>query len=201
MNRLGILLLLTVLVGCSGVPAFQTSSQPLQGQLQTQGGEQIWRGEYAFVAPEVPWQLYDVNEEDISIIFSRQGGSFPGQTAISYAEEPFGYSRELKPRAMEFLKRYLWAARVKFDPPTFQNTTWNGKPALLMDVIGHEPVKLQKSRGRVLFGYRGNRIVAFILTQWIEEGEAFERDSDQVLEKFYTSFRYVKPSIYQELGF
>ena len=175
--------------------------QPEPTSLETRGAESIWRGEYAFRMPQPPWQLYDANEEDITIVFSKIGGRFPGATAISYAEEPFGYSRNLKQRAKEFLKRYLWAARVQFDPPTFTETRWNGKAALVMDVVGHERVKQQKSRGRVLFAYRDKRVVAFILTEWTVEGESFDRSTDQALEDLYRSFRYLKPSFYQQMGF
>lgn len=193
--RYGWLILLALLLGGCVVPA------PKEPTTLTKVGEEsVWREEYAFRHPPAPWALYDMNEEDVSLAFVRWDGNFTGQVAISYAEEPFGYSRELKPRATEFLKRYLWAARVQFETPTFVETSWNGKPALEMQVVGHEPVKKSKVRGRVFFVYRGERIVAFIFTQWEEEGRPFSDIHGPVFDAFIQSFRYLKPSFYQRLG-
>ena len=76
-------------------------------------------------------------ERDSSLVLykacdGKAPGGSPCETTIAYAEEPFGYSRELESRAREFLKRFLWASRVSFSPPELTPATLNGREVLVV---------------------------------------------------------------------
>jgi hypothetical protein len=118
---------------------------------------------------------------------------------MAYAEEPFGYSRELEPRAREFLKRYLWASRVRFSAPELSSISIDGREALLVRVAGEEPVKRYRLQARIVFMHRGDRVVAFFINQWRVDAHPFSDEDFAAFDRFVASFRFVKPSFYESL--
>jgi len=111
-RTLASLLLLLLAAGCTvaGAPA-----DPFAGLYDT-NGQVVWQQEYAFTPPDAPWSLLRLDEEDYSVAFFRgcsgtTPGTYPCESTLAYAEEPFGYSRDLAARQEEFFRRFLWAAR------------------------------------------------------------------------------------------
>jgi hypothetical protein len=191
---------LFLLVGCatSGAPA-----DPFAG-MRTGEGTVRWQEEYEFSPMPEPWRLLQLDEEDYSIAFFRAcdhgtPGNYPCESIVAYAEEPFGYSRDLDQRQKEFFRRFLWAARIDFDEPRVQRVRALEGEALQADTIGHERVLRHEVLVRVVFARRGERVVAFYFTQWRPSDREFDRAPMEDFHRFIESFGYLKPSFYQRL--
>jgi len=188
-------LLLLFLGGCVAPPPVDRLAS-----LRQPDGTLVWQGEYAFVSPGGDWQLITLDEDDYSLAFSKSCDEFfPCQSTLAYAEEPFGYSKDLERRQEEFFKRYLWASRVVFAAPHLEKSTFNGSPALIATIEGVEPVKGQKVWSKVLFGLRGERVVAFHYNQWRPASVPFDLDEVADFDRFVASFRFLKPSFFELL--
>ena len=193
--------LLSLVVGNLAACAMATppAADPLAA-MRNDKGQVVWQQEYAFVPPPAPWQLLDLDENDYSIAFFRSCADlYPCDASMAYAEEPFGYSRDFNQRQEEFFQRFLWAARVVFDQPELTPTTALGAPALEAVVIGSEPVLKHKVLTRVIFARRGERVVAFYLSQWRPEDQPFDRSVFADQDAFIASFEYLRPSFFQQL--
>lgn len=197
MKRFALLMAaLLVLAGCAaGAP--KKEDCPYR---TTPEGTVIWQEEYSFVPPGQGWELVRLEEDDYAFAWMRkESGPFPSQSTLAYAEEPFGYSRDLRKRSEEFFRRFLWAARVRFGEPKLTPVQVLGGEGLMAEVEGGEPVKRQKVWSRVVFARRGERVVAFYFTQWRPEGAAYDPSAAEELDRFVASFRFMRPSFYQEL--
>lgn len=199
-RALGIAAALFLLTGCaaSGPPA-----DPFEG-MRTGQGTVVWQEEYEFSPMPGPWQLLELDENDYSIAFFQScdhemPGAYPCESLVAYAEEPFGYSRDLDKRQEEFFRRFLWAARIEFDEPRLQKVRALEDEALQADTIGHERVLKHKTLVRVVFARRGERVVAFYFTQWRPSDQEFDRALLEDFHRFIESFGYLKPSFYQRL--
>ena len=194
-----LLLPLLFLGGCT--PSAPTD--PLAA-LRTEKGTVVLEGEYEFVPPPPPWRLLSLDDTDYSVAFFRgcsdkEPGLYPCESDFAYAEEPFGYSRNLKRREEEFFRRFLWAARVDFEEPRLEKISLWGSDALQAETVGHERVLRQKVLVRVLFAHRGERVVAFYFSQWRPEDRTFDRGQIEDFEAFVNSFKFLRPSFYQQL--
>ena len=172
--------------------------------MRTPDGTVVWQQEYEFVPPPEPWRLILLDEDDYSVAFYRSctekdPGTFPCESTMAYAEEPFGYSRDFEERQDEFFDRFLWAARVNFEEPELEKTTLFGRDALRAETVGLEPVLDQKVLVNVIFARRGERVVAFYFTQWRPKDRNFNRALLPDFNQFAESFRFLKPSFYQQL--
>jgi hypothetical protein len=185
-----------------------TMQQPLEpdswADKRQADGSVVWLGEYQFTPPVSPWITIDLNETDLSLAFFKScdgklPGEYPCESSLAYAEEPFGYSRDLKERSEEFFKRYLWAARVVFDAPVLNETEINGRKALVAEIVGEEPVRKRKVHSKVIFMHRGERVVAFFMNQWRPEAVTFDPAEFELFDQFVASFRFIKPSFYEML--
>lgn len=196
MRRIALVGLLALsLAGCAPGGA----GDPL-ASLRQPDGSVLWQQEYAFTPPASPWHLVALDEDDYSVAFSLEcRQSFPCQSTMAYAEEPFGYSKDLETRQKEFFRRYLWASRVVFEAPRLETVNLGGKTALVATVQGREPVKGQKVWSKVVFMHRGERVVAFYFNQWRAEGVAYDRGDEEAFYRFVRSFRFLKPSFYETL--
>ncbi len=168
--------------------------------LKNDKGNIVWSEEYEFAPPSSEWQLIDLGEDDYSFAFQRKDeGSFPSQSIFAFTEEPYGYSRNLAKREKEFFKRFLWASRVEFKEPQKRSVTVFGEEGLEAICEGVEPVKGHKVWCKVVFGKRGERIVAFFLTQWRTAGASFDKSAEEDFDRFVQSFRFLKVSFYETL--
>jgi hypothetical protein len=183
--------------GCTAKNSGSRTSEPF-----TKGpdGNVVWESEYHFIPPPAPWTLVQLDENDYSLAYMLTGqGTFPFQTTIAYAEEPFGYSLAFKQRAREFYRRFLWASRVTFGPLEEQPTTVFGEDGLDVTATGEDPVRGHKVWTRVIFAHRGERVVAFYMTQWRPRNQPFDLAEVKVFERFVRSFGFLKKSFFQEL--
>ena len=152
MHALGGLLALSFLGLFSGCALVQHQPQKQPSLVANLDGTSTWKDEFRFVAPPPPWNLVQLDEEDYSLAFMNLcSGMFPCQSTLAYAEEPFGYSRDLEQRADEFFKRFLWASRVQFGKPRLQKTTVFGQEGLIAYNEGLEPVKGHKVFSKIIF--------------------------------------------------
>lgn len=202
MRCMTIVIMFALLAGCT---AASPPVSPLAALL-TESGTALWQDEYEFVPPPAPWKLMLLNEDDYSIAFFRgcgdeSPGNYPCESTFAYAEEPFGYSRDLEERQREFfrLRRFLWAARVDFDPPSSEKISALGGEALLAETVGHERVLKHKVLAQVVFARRGERVVAFYFTQWRPDDGTFDRSQLEDFRRFVETFRFRKPSFYERL--
>lgn len=196
-------LLLAGLLTGACAPRAHMPADSWQAMRQSDGSV-LWLGEYRFVPPPPPWQVIDLNESDLSLALYRscdvaEPGRFPCESTMAYAEEPFGYSLEFEPRAREFLKRYLWAARVNFSTPVLTPTTISGRKALVVRVTGEEPVKGHRLQAKIVFVHRGERVVAFFCNQWRDDVTPFNDSDFDDFDRFVASFHFVVPSFYEKL--
>jgi hypothetical protein len=203
MRGMRLVLTLVLLAGCVAAPP---PADPLAG-LRTESGTVLWQQEYEFVPPPAPWKLMMLNEDDYSIAFFRgcgdePPGNYPCESTFAYAEEPFGYSRELLERQREFfrLRRFLWAARVDFDPPKLEKISALGGEGLLAETVGHERVLGHKVLALAVFARRGERVVAFYFTQWRPGDGDFDRGQLENFRRFVETFRFRQPSFYERLS-
>ncbi len=189
---------LLVLTGCVA-PRPAEPVDPF-GSMRQADGTVLWQQEYSFVPPESPWQLIDLNETDYSIAFMKTcRESYPCQSTLAYAEEPFGYSMDFEQRQREFFKRFLWASRVNFADAQLSKTELFGEEALIARTEGIEPVQRHKVDVKVVFARRGERVVAFYYTQWRPEDDAYDKTDVKDFDRFVENFRFERPSFYQRL--
>lgn len=197
MTRFALLIsALFLLAGC----AARTSGKEECPYRTTPEGTVIWQEEYSFAPPGPGWELVRLEEDDYAFAWMRkERGPFPSQSTLAYAEEPFGYSLDLRKRSEEFFRRFLWASRVRFGEPKLTPVKVLGGEGLVAEVEGREAVKNQKVWSRVVFAHRGERVVAFYFTQWRPEGAEYDPSAAQELDGLVASFRFLRPSFYQDL--
>jgi len=51
----------------------------------------------------------------------------------------------------------------------------------------------------LVFGYRGERVVLFYLNQWRSIESSFDQSAFELLDRFVTSFTFLKKSFYETL--
>ncbi len=201
LHRLLLLAPLLLLCGCTLLgPQAKTGSR----NLVITEGKAVWQVEYAFVPPPEPWRLIDLDEDDVSLAYFRgcdesDPAHYPCESTLAYAEEPFGYSRDLEKRQQEFFRRFLWAARVNFEEPRLRRVQVLDTEGLEATIEGFEPVLRHKVWAKILFTFRGERVVAFYMTQWRPEEAEYDRSVEKDFDTFVGSFSFLRPSFFQTL--
>lgn len=197
MGLICLFLLFSLIGGCA-----TPGSTPKPYQVSPQGTV-IYGEEYEFILPPQGWSLFwPEGEEDGEFAFGfirRDPGPFPSQSVFAYDEEPFGYSTNFEEREKEFFKRFLWNANLKFEVLERRKVTLFGKEGLEVIVEGKDPVKKEKAKAKVIFGRRGERIVAFYLTQWRPWDGVYDQSAFEVFDQFVKSFKFLKKSFYETL--
>lgn len=191
-------LLISMIAGCA-TPS--STSKPYRVSTQ---GTVIYAEEYEFKLPPPGWNLFwpEGEEEDGEFAFGfirKDPGPFPSQSVFAYDEEPFGYSINLEEREKEFFKRFLWNANLKFEVLEKRKVNLFGKEGLEIVVEGKDPVKKEKAKAKVIFGRRGERVVAFYLTQWRPWDGTYDPSAFEVFDQFIKSFKFLKKSFYETL--
>jgi hypothetical protein len=74
-----------------------------------------------------------------------------------------------------------------------------GGEGLAVIAEGKDPVKKEKVKSKVVFGKRGDRVVAFYLTQWRPIDGTYDPSAFEVFDRFWGSFRYLKKSFYETI--
>ena len=118
-----------------------------------------------------------------------------------YDEEPFGCSTNFEERQKEFFKRFLWATALNINMEILEKHKIQvlGGEGLAVVVEGKDPIKKEKAKSKVVFGKRGDRVVAFYLTQWRFIDGTYDPSAFDVFDEFWGSFKYLKKSFYEAL--
>ena len=166
-------------------------------------GMAVYDNEFEFTNPPRGWMLVEVESGgEFGFGFMKTDpGAFPSQSIFVYDEEPFGCSTKFEGREQEFFKRYLWTTAMTLDLKILdrQKVQVVGGEGLAVTAEGKDPVKKEKVRSKVVFGKRGERVVAWYLTQWRPIDGPFDDSAFGVFDKFWGSFRYLKKSFYETL--
>jgi len=178
----------------------ETTQKPYKVSPQ---GTVIWNDEFEFKPPPPGWKLIQVEVGgEFGFGFLRaEPGQFPSQSMFVYDEEPFGCSTKFEDREVEFFKRYLWTTALNIDMQILEKTKVNvlGGEGLAVVAEGKDPVKKEKARSKVVFGKRGDRVVAFYLTQWRHIDGTYDPSAFEIFDKFVASFKFLKKSFYETL--
>jgi len=196
------MLLCFALVGTmlSSCATTETTQKPYKFSQQ---GTVIWNDEFEFKPPPPEWRVIQVEVGgEFGFGFLRADrGPFPSQSMFVYDEEPFGCSTELGERGGEFFKRYLWSTAMIADMKILEKKNVNvlGGEGLAVLAEGKDPVKKEKVKSKVVFGKRGDRVVAFYLTQWRHIDGTYDPSAFEIFDKFVASFKFLKKSFYETL--
>jgi len=178
----------------------ETTKKPYKLNPQ---GMVIWNDEFEFKPPPPAWRIIQVEVGgEFGFGFLRvDPGPFPSQSMFVYDEEPFGCSSGLGERGEEFFKRYLFSTAMIADMKILEKKKVNvaGGEGLAIIAEGKDPVKKEKVKSEVVFGKRGDRVVAFYITQWRPMDGTYDPSAFEVFDKFWESFKFLKKSFYQTL--
>lgn len=177
-------------------------SKPVPYNFSSQGTV-IWNDEFEFKPPPLGWKLIQVESGgEFGFGFLRaEPGQFPSQSMFVYDEEPFGCSGKFEEREGEFFKRYLWSSAISMKMRIVEEKKVNvvGGEGLAVVVEGEDPVKKEKVKSKVVFGKRGERVVAFYITQWRHIDGTYDPAAFDVFDQFVGSFKFLKKSFYETL--
>jgi hypothetical protein len=169
----------------------------------TQQGTMIWDDEFEFKPPPSGWKVVQVESGgEFGFGFLKvDSGPFPSQSMFVYDEEPFGCSTKFENREVEFFGRYLWSSATSLDMKILerQKVQVLGGEGLAVVAEGKDPVKKEKVKSKVVFGKRGDRVVAFYLTQWRPIDGSYDPSAFEIFDKFVSSFKFLKKSFYETL--
>jgi hypothetical protein len=196
-----VILVLVLGLWVSGCATTETAKKPYR---MSQQGTVIWNDEFEFKPPPHEWSIIQVEVGgEFGFGFLRvDPGPFPSQSMFVYDEEPFGCSTQFENREAEFFKRYLWSTAMSMDMQILekQKVQVLGEEGLAVVGEGKDPVKKEKVKSKVVFGKRGDRVVAFYLTQWRPIDGTYDPSAFEVFDKFWGSFRFLKKSFYETIA-
>jgi hypothetical protein len=197
---LTLMVMLVLVLWLSGCATTETTKKPYR---MSQQGTVIWNEEFEFEPPPPEWKIIQVEVGDeFGFGFLRfDQGKFPSQSTFVYDEEPFGCSTQFESRETEFFKRYLWSTAMIMDMQILEREKVQllGGEGLAVVAEGKDPVKKEKVKSKVVFGKRGDRVVAFYITQWRPIDGTYDPSAFAVFDKFWGSFKFLKKSFYQTL--
>ena len=182
--------------GCATIGGPHPS--PIQ---RTSQGTLVYDGEFEFVPPPPGWKLVQVESGgEFGFGFLKvDAGVFPSQSMFVYDEEPFGCATDFQDREKEFFRRFLWNTVLNFQILERKKFQLQNGEGWAVTAEGKDPIRKEKAKAKVIFGLRGDRVVAFYLTQWRPIDGAFDSSAFETFEKFAASFRYLKKSFYETL--
>ncbi len=168
----------------------------------TPRGTMIINDEYEFIPPPAPWEMLTGNQSSHYVVgFYRKdldkiqlSSSF-----FAYDEEPFGSSRDLEVRSQECLKRYFSEAMLKKNILEKKKVRILGGEGLAVTFEVKDPGKKIKVKSKLVFGYRGDRVVLFYINQWRYIDSSYDNSAFDLFDKFVNSFTFLKKSFYQTL--
>ena len=170
----------------------------------TTKGTVIYEQEFEFTPPPPGWKLVKVETREGSGEFAfgflkEDPGPFPSQSMFAYDEDPFGCSTTFEEREKEFFNRFLWNAALNIQVLEKKKVEVIGREGLEVIAEGKDPMKKEKARSKVVFGKRGDRVVAFYITQWRPIDGNYDSAPFEVFDKFVKSFKFLKKSFYETL--
>jgi len=180
------------------------TTAPKESRLQLGSeGKMIYGDEFEFAMPPSGWRLVEVESGgEFGFGFLKTDpGSFPSQSMFVYDEEPFGCSLNFEDREEEFVSRFLWSSPMSINLKSTQKQKVRvvGGEGLAVTIEGQDPIRKEKAKSKVVFGKRGNRVVAWYITQWRPIDGTFDQSAFDVFDKWWSSYRYLKKSFYESL--
>jgi len=192
--------LVLVTMALSACASMETTQKPYKFSQQ---GTVIWNDEFEFKPPPLEWKVIQVESGgEFGFGFLKvDSGPFPSQSMFVYDEEPFGCSTQFDNREAEFFGRYLWSSAMSLDMKILERRKVQvlGGEGLAVVAEGKDPVKKEKVKSKVVFGKRGERVVAFYLTQWRPIDGSYDPSAFEIFDKFVSSFKFLKKSFYETL--
>ena len=168
----------------------------------TPRGTMIIDGEYEFMPPPPQWEMLKGNQFTHYVVGFYRKDLDKIQLASSffaYDEEPFGSSRDLEVRSQECLKRYFWESMLQKTILEKKKVNILGGEGLAVTFEVKDPGKKIKVKSKLVFGYRGDRIVLFYINQWRSIDSSYDSSAFDLFDKFVNSFTFLKKSFYQTL--
>ena len=164
-------------------------------------GTLIWEDEFEFKVPPANWKVVQVESGgEFGFGFMKiDPGPFPSQSMFVYDEEPFGAAIQLEDRAKEFFKRFLWTAALKLQILQREKVQVAGGEGLAVTVEGKDSASGEKAKSKVVFGKRGERVVAWYITQWRPMDGIYDQTAFETFDEFWKSFKFLKKSFYEML--
>jgi hypothetical protein len=195
-----ILIFVLVTMTLSACTTMDTTQKPYKF---TQQGMMIWDDEFEFKPPPAGWKLVQVESGgEFGFGFLRMdSGPSPSQSMFVYDEEPFGCSTKFEGREVEFFGRYLWSSAISLDIKILerQKVQVLGGEGLAVVAEGKDPVKKEKVKSKIVFGKRGDRVVAFYIAQWRPIDSSYDPSAFEIFDQFVSSFKFLKKSFYETL--
>ncbi len=181
--------------GCATI-----GEKPRPALVPTDRGTVDYMGKYEFKAP-VGWKLVrNLTGGDFEVGFlSIEKGEFPSQTTMFYDEEPYGSSRDLEARAMQYSVFFLAGRGMSMATNKMEKGEVAGRPALLVYMEGENRYRNEKAKSMVYFFKTGDYVVTLACTQWRPMKGSFDSKPFQVFEEFARSFKFLKPTFYEEI--
>ncbi|MCX5909783.1 MAG: hypothetical protein NTY64_22055, partial [Deltaproteobacteria bacterium] len=173
---------------------------PKPALVPTDRGTVVYMGKYEFKAP-VGWKLIrNLTGGDFEVGFLNiEKGEFPSQTTMFYDEEPYGSSRDLETRARQYSVFFLAGRGMSMAINKMEKGEVAGRPALVVRMEGENPYRKEKARSVVYFFKTGDYVVTLACTQWRPMKGSFDPKPFQGFEDFAKSFKYLKPTFYEEI--
>src|SRR4030043_1808955 len=195
-----VLYFVLVTVILSACASMETAQKPYKFSQQ---GTVIWDDDFEFEPPPQEWKIIQVESgAEFGFGFLKvDSGPFPSQSMFVYDEEPFGCSTQFDNREAEFFGRYLWSSAMSLDMKILerQKVQVLGGEGMAVVAEGKDPVKKEKVKSKVVFGKRGDRVVAFYITQWRPIDGSYDLSAFEIFDKFVSSFKFLKKSFYETL--
>jgi len=191
-----------LLLGCVTQSAIQEKSSGIALPELTQRGTIVFNGEYEFTPPPAPWEMITGTKTTHYIFAFYRKDQEKGQVAstfFAYDEEPFGFSRNLEERAQECLKRYFSSSMLQVTILDQKKVHILGGDGLAVTFEGKDKIKKVKVKSKLLFGHRGERVVAFYINQWRSFDGSYDSNAFEIFDAFASNFVYLKKSFYETL--
>jgi hypothetical protein len=169
--------------------------------VSTNQGTVVFFEKYEFKSPPQDWSLMrDVEGGDFEFGFVKmEKGDFPTQTTFMYDDKPYGAARDLGKRAKYYQRFFLANAGVHLRLTKQEKLTIHAQEALALYLDSENPIRNEKSHSKIYLVKKGNRIISFVCTQWRPMKGAFSQEPFDHFETFVQSFKFLKPTFYEEL--
>jgi len=201
MKRERTLLIISVFMsGCLAWGCATTAKQaPKPSFVLTKQGTAIYKDKYEFKAP-TDWRILQTDSGgDFEFGFFRIEGDFPNQTSFVYDDQPYGSSQDLGTRAKQYETLYFMTIGLIKTSSKLDKAVVGGQPAVILQVEGQNPNQGEKASSKIYLVKRGEWIVSFLCTQWRSMKGTFDSHDFEIFDTFATSFKYLKPSTFEEI--
>jgi hypothetical protein len=168
----------------------------------TDRGTVLFLDKYEFKRPPQNWALMkNLEGGDFELGFLLiEKGEFPSQNIFMYDEEPYGSSQDLEKRAKYYCTRFLFNSGMLPEVKKQEKVTVMGREAIALSTEGENPNRNEKAKSKIYLIKKGERIISFVCTQWRPLQGIYDPEPFEYFETFVQSFKFLKPTFYDELN-